>query len=316
MEQNTKYIGYIKYTGKLVEGGLLDAKKSAQALLGFDEIVRHFVLKEEPLLKDIEFEIPVRIGRGSWEALIPETIGQWILAAGGIGVTAYLTAAAAEMAKKDFKNIGFKDVFRVAIKSAQWMIRIAIHLGAISKKKFLNIKWRNNNQEIGIPNEKGEYLYVPKKYLDLFNGLPGNLFSKNAFLIEEERSLAIGVYEGEKKDEVAVTFAEKNIFYMGEEEEVLFPELEHGQSVILEGIVTRGNKTSNTLGFEYKGHILNCIPVEGSVVRFKEALFLSAKITGKIDRSDKFGNPTEKKPRIIFSEIVSIEEGDKNPKLF
>ena len=39
-----KYIGYLKYSGKSVEDGLMDARKSAEALLGFDEVLRYFIL--------------------------------------------------------------------------------------------------------------------------------------------------------------------------------------------------------------------------------------------------------------------------------
>ena len=45
MNQEEKYIGYLKYSGKSIEDGLLDARKSAEALLGFDEILRYFVTK-------------------------------------------------------------------------------------------------------------------------------------------------------------------------------------------------------------------------------------------------------------------------------
>ena len=80
MNQEEKYIGYLKYSkGKSIEDGLLDARKSAEALLGFDEILRYFVTKKNPEFKNINFEIPVRIRKGSWEALIPEIIEKWYL---------------------------------------------------------------------------------------------------------------------------------------------------------------------------------------------------------------------------------------------
>ncbi len=56
-----EYIGYLKYEGKLVEEGLLDARKAAQALLGFDEAIRFFVGQQSPLLRDLDFELPVRL---------------------------------------------------------------------------------------------------------------------------------------------------------------------------------------------------------------------------------------------------------------
>lgn len=40
MDYNDKKIGFVKYTGKLVEDGYMDAKLSALALLGVDEAIR------------------------------------------------------------------------------------------------------------------------------------------------------------------------------------------------------------------------------------------------------------------------------------
>jgi hypothetical protein len=40
MEQEEGQLGYVKYSGELVRDGYLDARKSAQALLGVDEAVR------------------------------------------------------------------------------------------------------------------------------------------------------------------------------------------------------------------------------------------------------------------------------------
>jgi hypothetical protein len=37
--ENEDCIGYLSYSGSLVENGLLDARKSAQALLGLDEAI-------------------------------------------------------------------------------------------------------------------------------------------------------------------------------------------------------------------------------------------------------------------------------------
>lgn len=317
MIDEINYLGYLKYKGQLVDAGFMDARKSAEALLGFDEIVRHFVLKEKPDLHDSDFEIPVRIQKGSWIAFIPETIGQWILVGGGIVATAYLATAAKKMAEKDFVDAGFKDIFRGALKSAQWAIKIAIHCGTITKKKFENVKFRKDNQEIGIPNDRDEYLYVPKEELEKFVGLPENIFSKNTALIEEERILSIGVYENGVSKEVDITHKEKAVFFKkAETDEILFPELVHGQQIELDGVVTRGNKNSNTLGFEYQGHILNCIPMEGSITRFKNSLFTKARITGVIDRSDEFGNPVAQKPQIVISNIIALGSEESLPTLF
>ena len=82
--------------------------------------------------------------------------------------------------------------------------------------------------------------------------------------------------------------------------EIEGPELEHGQNVVLQGEVTRGNEMSNTMGFSYQGHILTCYPESGSIVHFKPSLFLQCRIYGSITRLDEKGYLNSKKPKIIF----------------
>ncbi len=144
-----KYIGYLKYSGKLVEEGLLDAKKSAQALIGFDGAIRFFVDQQAPHLTQVDYELPVRVRQGPWEILIPKTIAQWIMAGGGIVITKYLSTAAKKMAEKDFDDVGIKDIFSKALKAIQWVIKIGKHIGNTTKKKFESVKFRNDNQDQG-----------------------------------------------------------------------------------------------------------------------------------------------------------------------
>jgi hypothetical protein len=47
-------------------------RKSAEALLGFDEMLRYFISKEEPQLSNVPYEIPVNIKKGSWEISLVE----------------------------------------------------------------------------------------------------------------------------------------------------------------------------------------------------------------------------------------------------
>ena len=74
MNQKEKRIGYLKYSGTSIKDGLFDMRKSAEALLGFNEILRFFLLKEDPNLLNINFEIPVRVSRGSWMIEIVDKI--------------------------------------------------------------------------------------------------------------------------------------------------------------------------------------------------------------------------------------------------
>src|SRR5438552_112833 len=78
LERNTdigSVFAFIKYDGELVEDGFLDARKAGEVLIGIDETLRYFIHQENPNIKKLEFEIPVRIRKGSWEAyFLPENI--------------------------------------------------------------------------------------------------------------------------------------------------------------------------------------------------------------------------------------------------
>lgn len=318
MEDEQKYLGYLKYDGKLVESGYFDARKSAQALLGFDESLRYFVCQESSVLRNLEFEIPVKIEKGSWLAYIPHNIQDWIITAAGFGATAYVAAAAKKMAENDFKEIGLKTIFKSAFNGIVWVIKIASHLGSMTKKKLDKVKFRNNNEEIGIVNDNGEILYVPRKYINLYINCPEKLFAKLAQLVEPERELEVAlVYNDNEK--ARITYSQKHIFAYDfeEDEKILFPELVDGQYVELQGHVTRGNQNTNSIGFLYCDHILSCYPQEGNIIKHKLKLFSACLIKGFVDRLDKKGILIEKKPRIIFIDLVPIKDnGPKELTLF
>jgi len=312
-KMNKDDIGYLKYSGDLVKDGIFDAKKSAQALIGLDEALRFFIVKQDPELEEIDFEIPVKIQSGSWEAIVT---GACI--SGGIIATAYFTTAAQKMAENDFKNMGLKTIFKKSFKAIQWVIKIGKHLGSMSQKQIERIKFdKQDSKIIGIPNIKGEYLDVPKEYLDWFIDCPSKLLSNMANLIEVERKLGIGVNEEEGVSEVIISESEKYVFASKDElEEILLPELIHGQYIELEGEITKGNEKTNSIGLEYKGLILTCRPMEGkSVIIYKDALFRKCKVKGIVDRRGKYDLPFMKKPQIIFNKIIPINI-ESEPTLF
>lgn len=315
--EEQKYLGYLKYYGEKVDDGFLDAKKAANALIGFDEILRYFIYQESSSFQDIDFEIPVKIEKGSWLAYIPNTIQEWIVAGGGLATTAYLTTAAKKMAENDFKEIGFNTIFKKAFKSICWVIKLTSHLKTTKTEKFENLKFRNNNTEVGVYNEKGELIYVPVEILEIYKKCPDSLFSNVAQIIEEEREMEIGLLDS-NETKANIIYSEKGIFYSKEEEneEIVLPELIHGENVELEGHTTRGNEKTNTLGFLYDNHVLICKPKQGSIVSHKVNLFDNCLIKGVVDRLDKFGNFKEKKPRIIFSELIRISPSEPQQKLF
>lgn len=306
------YLAYFKYSGKAVDNGYLDLRKSADALNGIDELFRYFLTLQKPELAEIDFEIPARIRKGSWEALIPENIGDWLKFIIGSGATTYTVAAMKEMAKSDFKDKGFKIVIKKIVKSIKWCIQLAKHLETTKANKFEKVKFKEKNgiQYIGVPNDKGEILFVPKIYLELFSQLPPAIFSKIVKPIEPERELFVDFSDDEKHDaddtsEANINYSSKSIFYQPDDDEVvLFPELEHGMYVELDGYVTRGNENSNTIGFQYSNHILTCYPAKGNISKDKDKLFASCIIKGFVDRQDKKGKYIEKRPRIRFLELV------------
>lgn len=310
-------LGYFKLEGELVKDGYMDARTSAEFLTGLDEVLRLLVYKQIPELRNQEFEVPVRINKGSWEALIPKTIGGW-LGASALGVfTTYATVAATTLAQNDFKDVTSKDVFKKAIEGVQWIIRIGKHLGDMCQKKFENAEVRMETQEVGIRNADGVVLFVPKFFLDLYATTPPKVLAKMAAAIKVERRFVVGVEENSTYVEETVSMTQKYIFTQVEDdmEDVLFPEMVHDMPVELIGFVTRGNATANNMGFRYQEHILTCFPQKGSITKYKYAMFSKCRIVGRVDRTDEHGSPIAKRPKIEFTELTPMDPEVQEPPL-
>lgn len=313
-----KYIGYIKYDGELVKDGLMDARRQAKSLLAFDSAVRYFIAKQAPDFRNLDFEIPVRVRKGSWEALIPDTVGQWLQAGLGIVATAYFSKAAQKMAEKDFADYGFKDLFHSAIDAIKWFIRIGKHMGSVAIREFKNVKFSDDRMQIGIVNESGEVLYVPKPVFDLYVNTNPKLIEDLAANVQDGRNLVVGSVKNGVVDEEVIRPTEKSIFCdeSDDDEDVLFPELVHGDYVVLEGEVTRENKTSNSMGFKYNEHILTAYPETGSIVQYKPLLFLKCRLYAIVNRIDEKGRIGARRPKLYFSNVEPIDEQVVNFSLF
>lgn len=308
--QDREYLGFVRYQGTLVQDGLMDARQQARALVALDSALRHFISKQAPSFRHLDFEIPVRVRQGSWEALIPVTAAGWAKAGLGVVATAYLTKAAQKMAERDFEDFGLTDLFRNSIEGLKWFARIGKHMGDAAIRRFNRVEFVDNNALIGIRNSNGEVLYVPKKILDLYIDSSPRLLEELAENVDEGRELTIGTITDGQADEESIGTAEKPIFCSSEdelEEDVLFPELVHGEDVVLEGEVTRGNKTSNSMGFRYKEHILTSYPESGSIVPYKPLLFLKCRLFGTVSRLDEKGRIAARKPRLLFRDLEPLE---------
>lgn len=313
-----QYIGYVKYEGRLVEDGLMDARRQAKALYSFDSALRYFITKQAPEFRNLDFEIPVRIRKGSWEALIPDTVAGWVQAGLGMVATAYFTKAAQKMAEKDFADFGITDLFKISLDCIKWFARIGKHMGDVAIREFRNVRFSDDQTQIGIPNSDGIILFVPKHILDLYINTNPKLLEDLAANVQDGRALVIGTVENDSIDEERIDIENKEIFCDEEDlyEDVLFPELVHGDYVVLEGEVTRENKTSNSMGFKYKDHILTAYPDAGSIVRYKPILFLKCRLFGTVNRIDEKGRIGARRPKLYFSNIEPTDEADENPTLF
>ena len=323
---NNDYLAYIKYEGDLVADGYLDAKKSAEALTGIDEVLRYFLYQMNQDLSKIEFDIPVKIQQGSWEALIPHDFGEWLIRILETGVGKYVYTAFNNMAKHDFENKGMKDVAKEAVKAIQWVLKIATHLRSMVIKKFSEVDFKTSEHGehlIGIKNDFDVIIYVPQKYLEIYTKCPAKLFSRLAKIIEEGRALEIGfnpnaaLDKDDIKENIKIAVQEKYLFTDREDENtIIFPELKHGAYVELNGHVTRGNENTNTIGFDYLDHILICTPTNGSIRAYKSLMFINCLIKGYIDRTDDEGNEIEKKPKIRFIDLIDISKSSTQLGLF
>ena len=313
-DEQYEEIGFMKFSGKAVEAGIINAGSAGAALTGLDEVIRFFNEKQSSQLAKTEYQIPVRTTEGSWVAVI--------LGAVGVGAAtfslSYIKKAGEKMAEKDFDNIGLKDVTKKSIDAIQHLISLVKHTGITRSWDLKNVLWNKDRSEIGILNHQNEPIYIPIQYIQWYNSLPFRLISKITREVDIDRSLSIGLKKNNEYYIVTVKNSEKLLFVDEDfefEEDYLFPELHHGDSIRIEGKLTRGNASSNSIGVEYQGHILNCVPEQGSIRRFKPALFLKCIVDGTVNRHTKGRMVADKRPTIVIRSVVPLEADEQNQLL-
>ena len=173
---------------------------------------------------------------------------------------------------------------------------------------------------VAITNQKGQEIVIPAEFYRWFQELPPRLLVKMTSVVRTDRVLAIGVNLPDTCPEVEIVEADKPLFddTADEEdyEEILFPELTHGTEARLEGRLIRGSEASNSVGLEYQGHVLNCVPAHGSVRQYKPALFLRCAIEGRVTRHAKNRFVADRRPTIILSKVTPLEKDTQLVGLF
>lgn len=312
--ESENYVGYLKFYGKNIENGIIQADIAGQALIGFDECIRFFNKKQNPEIILYDYKIPVITEKGSWVV--------WVLGSmagmAGIFGTAYLKKAGEKMAEKDFQDIGFSDIFRKSLLALKNLVDLIKHKkGNINwENEDFHIEQKNDSFFVSIKNESGESILIPIEQLEWFKNIPKKSLEKIVQGVMVGQSLSIGVRnENENFDSTSITNEEKSLFLSSEEdeqEEVIFPELVHGETTQLEGKLVRGNEKTNSLGFEYKGVILNCHPTKGSIRQYKSSLFLKCKIDCYINRHEKSDLILDKKPTLHIERVEPLESDQLN----
>lgn len=326
MKVKPRFIGYLKYKGKSVNDGLLDARKSGEALIGFDKILRHFLLKENPLLTEIDFEIPVEIKKGSWMSGIPENIGEIILLIMGLRYSdAYLKSFFQKAGKDGLFETGIaKDInksFQKAVLTICWIIEICKHTGTY-KIENSTTSVLKAGQFVKLINDEGRILIVPKEIYKHYLQCPQNILSQNVDIINEGETMEFSVFDGSNKTTASVSNKEKWLFINPKENFLaeIHPELKDGAIKTLEGKITRVNEDNNSIGFYWKDINIECKPEKGAhIALFKSSIiskktgniFQNVKIKGIIDRIDDNGNPKR-----ISMRIITIKIGKNQGRLF
>lgn len=307
-EREYEDIGYIKFSGGNVPHGIIDAASAGSALLGLDEAVRFFNEQQSPDFAALEYDIPVRTQAGSWEAVVIGTA----LTTGGAFALGYAKKAGEKLAENDFKDIGLKDVLRKSLNAIQTLVRVVKHTRRARGWNATRIANGEPDATVVITNQKGEELPVSAEFYQWFQQLPPRLLVKMTSVVRTERVLSIGVNVQDKRQEVQIDEADKPLFDDTAEEEeyedILFPELAHGIEVGLKGRLIRGSEASNSVGLEYQGHVINCVPAHGSVRQYKAALFLHCAVEGRITRHAKNRFVADRRPTIILSKVTPLEK--------
>lgn len=318
-------IGVIRLYGKSTENGIAGIRTTVDALQGVEKIFKYFAMQEElPEFGKNDSDFPIRIEKGSLSIIITSIVGML-----SIGGTVYVSNLAKKAATDGLLETGLaKDydrLARLAFENLMKIVKMGKVLGGIGKEYLSHVKVKIVGELVSIYIDNKPMLQVTLKEYKLFEKCPKQLFSLLASVINQSLEMEfISIQENGQKVSEAITYQDKDYFYIPEDDEsFLFPDLAHGEFVSLRGCVTKINEKRQTVGFEYHGHILTCVPCTNDVIPFKEYLISKSKehffplviMEGQVERISSTGDVKKHKPRIIFNKITSCED-DMDEELF
>lgn len=308
-------VGYIRYSGRDVERGVIDAGSAGSALLGLDESLRYFNAQQSPDLATVPYDIPVQTRPGSWEALV---LGG-VVAIGGTLALGYAKKAGEKMAENDFREVGLRDVFRKSLDAVKTLAKVVKHTRRPRGWESARFSMESIDAQVSLLNDRGQEYCVPAEYFRWYQQMPPHLLLRMTTVVRRERILTIGLTDDRPTDEVHIHEVDKPLFEQTPDEELedgfLFPELLHGNQATLEGRLIRGSEASNSVGLEYQGHVINCVPAKGSVRQYKPALFLRCRVTGRVNRLTKSRFVADRRPTLVLEKVIALEK-DTQAKLF
>lgn len=303
MDAKSESAGYIRLSGEGIQDSIIDLAQASELLEGVNSSLRFYIVRESSDYAKLNYKLPIKIEEGS--------IWIYLLGIGGPLIYAYVKPALGQMAQNDVGKKTSSEVLGGALRKMKSTIAIAKHRQSLSKDKIEDAKFKGNL--IGIPNSKGEYLYVPKDELEAYTATPPKLYEPLAKSVSSNIDLTIGVRQTDGLfGEETIDASAKPVFITDDDnvaDAVIFPEMVDGMYIEIEGELSKGNERTNTMGLFYKGHTITCEPAEDNIKQHKDALFGKVIMRGRVRRHYKgrAENDEDKKPRIIFDEIVSLE---------
>lgn len=305
-DQKYEEIGFIKYSGDSLVAGVIDAGSAGSALVGLDEAVRFFNMQQSPDFASLQYDVPVQTRAGSWEAVLLAGA-----AFGGAFALGYAKKAGEKFAENDFKNVGLKDALSKSMSALQSLAKLIKHTRRPHGWEISRIEPTMTADSVIVKNDSDEELRIPIEFYRWYQQMPPRLLVKMTSVIRLDRVLTIGSIRDERIETVTITESEKKLFDNLEvdeiDEEILFPELIHGANAVLEGRLIRGNAASNSVGLEHMGHVINCVPLMGSVRQYKSALFLRCRVEGRITRHSKNRFIADRRPTLIVDRVIPLE---------